>query len=82
MNPVLGNEVTVVAARDAGTVGVRGVLALETAHMLKILALRGRHVTSIPKMGTALRDEQTGRIIICDEMYSRLEERIARGSRL
>jgi RNase P/RNase MRP subunit p29 len=75
MTFIIGEDVRVAAARDAVLLGLRGKVVLETMHTLTIRTESKRNVT-LPKAGSALQLED-GKILLCDEIKGRLEDRIA-----
>jgi RNase P/RNase MRP subunit p29 len=75
MSFVIGEDVRVVAARDAVLAGLKGKVVLETMHTLTI-STEGKRKVILPKTGSALRLSD-GRILIGDDLEGRLEDRIA-----
>ena len=80
MMDLLGKQITVVRANDRSQVGARGVLALESMNMLTITT--GATKLSIPKSGTVFRVNESGSLVIGTETIGRLEDRLARGSKI
>ncbi len=79
MRLALGEDVTVLHCTDPSIKGLKGRLVGES---MKIFQLKtGVRLISVPKSGSAIRIENSGEVLICDEMVGRLEERLARGSR-
>ena len=80
MMKILGQQVSVVSCSIPSLVGVSGTLALESMRMITIVS-QGRKV-NLPKRGSVLRLKEGGGLVVGDEMYGRLEERLSRGSRV
>ncbi len=79
MSFVIGEDVSVAAARDALLLGLKGKVVLESMHTITIRTEAKRNVV-LPKMGSAL-ELSGGTILIGDDLEGRLEDRIAASSR-
>jgi len=80
MMPVIGKEVAIVQCSNATMVGLRGTVALESMHMITVVS--GSRKLEIAKKGTVLKLQDSGKVVIGDEMAGRVEDRLSRGSRL
>lgn len=80
MIDLIGKKVAVVQSSDPGTVGLRGIFALETMKTITILS--GSTRRTLPKSGTVLQNQEGGRIVVANEMVGRLEDRLARGAKV
>jgi RNase P/RNase MRP subunit p29 len=78
---ILGRDVTVIKCTNPLMVGVQGTIALESMHMLTVVSTSSRKL-SIPKIGTVLQLKDSGNLVVTDEMNGRLEERLAKGTRI
>jgi RNase P/RNase MRP subunit p29 len=79
---LMGKDVAVVACTDPIMVGLRGTVALESMHMIKITTSRADRTVSVQKKGTVLVLQDSGKVVVADEMKGRIEDRLARGYRL
>lgn len=79
MSFLIGEAVTVAAARNGTPLGLEGEVVLESMHTLTIRTKMGRKLT-LPKLGSALQ-LSTGKLVIGDDLEGRLEDRIAAGGR-
>ena len=79
MSFVIGEDVRVAAARDAGLLGLRGIVVLESMHTLTIRTGARKNIV-LPKLGSAL-ELSSGKILIGDDLEGRLEDRIAQGAK-
>ena len=79
MIDLLGKKIAIVQCSDVSKVGIGGVFALETMKTVTIQS--GSTTRVIPKVGTVFQIQDTGRVIVGDEMVGRLEDRLARGAR-
>ena len=80
MMPLLGREIMVLRANDPSLVGLKGIVELESMKMLTVVS--GTRKRSLPKLGTVLQLEDSKKLIVADDMVGRLEDRLARGSKL
>jgi RNase P/RNase MRP subunit p29 len=58
---------------------VRGIFALESMRTITILS--GSNKRTVPKVGTVLQVQESGRLVIAGEMVGRIEERLAKGAK-
>lgn len=79
MIDLIGQRVAVLQCSDKGIVGAKGIFALET--MKTITIVWGTSKRTVPKVGTVLQLQESGRVIIGDELSGRLEDRLARGAK-
>ena len=77
MTLIVGEEVRVAAARDAGLLGLKGEVVLETMKTLTIKTGANRKVI-LTKAGSAL-ELPGGAILLGDDLRGRLEDRLAAG---
>jgi RNase P/RNase MRP subunit p29 len=80
MIDLIGKKIAVVQCADPSILGLRGILSLESMKTVTILS--GSSKRMVPKRGTVLQVQDGGRLVIGDEMMGRVEERIARGSKV
>jgi len=80
MIDLIGKKVAIVQCSDQSKVGLRGVFALET---MKTISIQSEGATRvIPKVGTVFQLQESGRVVVGNEMVGRLEDRLARGARV
>ena len=80
---LMGKDVAVVACTDPIMVGLRGTVALESMHMIRITTgAAAERTVSVQKKGTVLVLQESGKVVVADEMNGRIEDRLARGYRL
>jgi len=80
MMRVLGRDVAIVQCSNPLMVGVHGTLALESMRMITIVS--GTRKVTVAKTGTVLQLQDSGKIVIADEMNGRIEDRLSRGSKV
>lgn len=80
MIDLLGREILIVQAKDPSMVGVRGTVALESMKMLTIVS--GETKRSVPKHGTVVQLQDSGNLVVASDAVGRIEERLARGSKV
>jgi len=80
MIQLLGKEVAIVQSTNPLMVGVRGTFALESMRMITIVS--GTNKITVAKTGTVLQLQDSGKIVIADEMNGRIEDRLSRGSKV
>ncbi len=76
---LIGQRVAVLQCPDKGVVGTRGIFALETMKTITIVS--GRSKRTMPKVGTVLQLQDSGDLVVGDELVGRLEDRLARGAK-
>jgi RNase P/RNase MRP subunit p29 len=74
MIDIIGKKIAVVQCSDPSLVGVRGIFALESMRTITILS--GSNKRTVPKVGTVLQVQESGRLVIAGEMVGRIEERL------
>jgi RNase P/RNase MRP subunit p29 len=79
MIDIIGKKIAVVQCSDPSLVGVRGIFALESMRTITILS--GSNKRTVPKVGTVLQVQESGRLVIAGEMVGRIEERLAKGAK-
>ena len=80
MIQLLGKEVAIVQSANPLLVGVRGTLALESMRMITIVS--GSKKITVAKTGTVLQLQESGKVVLGDEMNGRIEDRLSRGSKV
>lgn len=79
MIDIIGRKIAIVQASDPSVIGVKGIFALESMKTITILS--GSHKRVVPKLGTVLQIQDSGKLIIGNEMAGRIEDRLARGAK-
>jgi RNase P/RNase MRP subunit p29 len=80
MIQLLGKEVAILQSTNPLLVGVRGTLALESMRMITIVS--GTKKITVAKTGTVLQLQESGKVVIAEEMNGRIEDRLAKGSKV
>ena len=79
MMRLLGKDVAVMQCSNPLLVGVHGTLALESMHMITIVSEAKK--ISVAKTGTVLQVQESGRLVVGDDMEGRIEDRLSRGAK-
>jgi RNase P/RNase MRP subunit p29 len=79
MIDIIGKKIAIVQCADPSLVGVKGIFALESMRTITILS--GNNKRTVPKVGTVLQVQDSGRLVIGSEMVGRIEERLAKGAK-
>jgi RNase P/RNase MRP subunit p29 len=79
MIDIIGKKIAIVQCSDPSLVGVRGIFALESMKTITILS--GSNKRMVPKVGTVLQVQDSGRLVVASEMVGRIEERLAKGAK-
>lgn len=80
MIDLIGQKIAVLQCSDPGLIGKKGTFAIESMKTITIVS--GSSKLMLPKVGTVLQLQDGGRIIVGDELVGRLEDRLARGSKV
>jgi RNase P/RNase MRP subunit p29 len=80
MIDLISKRVAILHCADPGMVGLTGTFAIESMKTITIVSGSTKRV--VPKLGTVLRVEDGGRVIVVDEMAGRVEDRLARGAKV
>ncbi len=80
MIDLIGQRIAVLQCSDPGLIGKKGTFAIESMKTITIVS--GSSKLMLPKVGTVLQLQDGGRIIVGDELVGRLEDRLARGSKV
>lgn len=80
MIDLIGQRIAVLQCSDPGIIGKKGTFAIESMKTITIVS--GSSKLMLPKVGTVLQLQEGGRIIVGDELVGRLEDRLARGSKV
>lgn len=80
MIDLIGQRIAVLQCSDPGLIGKKGTFAIESMKTITIVS--GSSKLMLPKVGTVLQLQEGGRIIVGDELVGRLEDRLARGSKV
>lgn len=80
MIDLIGQKIAVLQCSDPGIIGKKGTFAIESMKTITIVS--GSSKLMLPKVGTVLQLQEGGRIIVGDELVGRLEDRLARGSKV
>jgi RNase P/RNase MRP subunit p29 len=80
MIDLISKKVAVLSCADPGMVGLTGVFALESMKTITIVSGNTKRV--VPKLGTVLKVQGGDKVVVLDEMVGRVEDRLARGSKV
>jgi RNase P/RNase MRP subunit p29 len=77
---VLGKDVAVIQCANPAMIGLRGTVALESMHMITVVSQTKK--VQLAKTGTVLQLQESGKLVLGEEMNGRIEDRLSRGARV